>query len=78
MQVDIEALTAPRERGVIGGFSVDAHQRQNRAQKSLRLAQWQIEDEPQRQGCLDRVIGELPLRTTQLGWRWFPGGNSVF
>jgi hypothetical protein len=54
MQIDIEALTTPRERGVIGGFKVDAHQRQDRAQKAFRLAQWQIEEEPQRQSCFDR------------------------
>ena len=78
MKINVEALTTPRERGVVGGFEVDAHQTQNRAQKALHLAQWQIEDESQPQSCLDRVIGELPLRTTQPRRRWFPRGNLVF
>ena len=77
MQIDIEALTTPRERGVIGGFEINVHQRQDRPQKALRLAQWQIEDEPQRQSCLDCVIGELPLSASSSSWRWLPGGDRI-
>ncbi len=56
MQIGIEALTASRERGVDGSFEINVHQRQDRPQKALRLAQWQIEDEPQRQSCLNCMI----------------------
>jgi hypothetical protein len=41
----------------------DTHQHQHRPQESLRLTKWQLEDKPQRQGSLDRVIGELSLGT---------------
>jgi hypothetical protein len=40
MQMDTEALTAPRERGVVGSLKIDIHQRQYRPQKTFRLAQW--------------------------------------
>ena len=48
VELDLEALTAPRERGVVGGFEIDAQQRQDRPQAALRLAQWQPENEPER------------------------------
>ena len=37
MQVDVETPTSPRERGVIGSFEINVHQRQDRPQKALRL-----------------------------------------
>ncbi len=78
MQVDIEALTAPRERSVIGSLEVDTHQRQYRPQEVLRLTQWEIEDQAQSQSGFDRVIGEFPLGTTTASWGRLPGGNRVF
>ncbi len=43
-----EALTPPRERGVIRRFEVGAHQDQDRPQEALGLAQGQPEDDPER------------------------------
>ena len=57
---EIEALTPPRERGVIWRFEVGAHQDQDRPQEALGLAQGQPEDEPERQCGLDREVREFP------------------
>ena len=57
---EIEALTPPRERGVIWRFEVWAHQDQDRPQEALGLAQGQPEDEPERQCGLDREVREFP------------------
>ncbi len=54
-------LATSREGGVIGRFEIESHQRKYGSQKTLSLAQWEIEDEAQRQSRLNRVIGELPL-----------------
>ncbi len=43
--------------------------RQDRPHKALRLAQGQTEDEPERQGGLDREIREPLLPTGLTGWR---------
>ncbi len=78
MQIGIEVMATTRESCVIWGFKSQLHQRQYRSQKALRLAQWQIEDEPQRQSCLDRLIRELFLGTSPAGRCRFPRGNRVF
>jgi len=65
MQRDIEVLATTRERGVVGSFEINIDQRQNRPQEALRLTKRQLEDKAQRQSCLDRVVGELPLCTTR-------------
>ena len=46
MQIDIEALTTPRERGVVGSLESDTHQRQDRPQEALGLSKRQLEDKP--------------------------------
>ena len=75
IQIDIEAPTTPRERGVVGSLERDSHQRKYGSQKTLSLAQWEIEDEAQRQSRLNRVIGELPLSPSSSSWGRFPGGD---
>ncbi len=45
MQPDIEALTTPREGGVVGSFEIDVHQGQHRPQEAFCLAKRQLEDE---------------------------------
>jgi hypothetical protein len=42
MKINVEALTTPRERGVVGSFEINVHQRQDRPQKSLRLSQRKV------------------------------------
>ena len=58
---DLQALTPPRERGVVGGLEINTHQRQHRPQEPLRLAQRQLENKPECQCGLDRQIGEPRL-----------------
>ena len=53
---DIEMLPAPGERRVIGRWQVEAPQPEQRRQKALGLAEREVEDEAQRQGCFDGDI----------------------
>ena len=58
---DGEVLTAPGERRVIGRRQVDAQESEHRYQKALGLAERQVEDETQRQGCFNGDVRILPL-----------------
>ena len=66
VQLDVEVPTPARQRGVVGRFEVDVHQGEDRPQETLRLAQGQTEDQPERQRGGDREIREplLPTRLT--------------
>jgi hypothetical protein len=44
VRTDIEALTTPREGGVVGSFKIGTHQYQHRPHESLRLSKRQLED----------------------------------
>ena len=60
---EIELLTPARQGGVIRGIEVNLHRRQHGPQEALGLAQWQPEDQPQRQRGQDRHVRELPRST---------------
>ena len=66
VQCDIQSLTSPRERRVVRGIETGAHHGEDRPDETLGLAQWQAEDEPERERGLDRQIREplLPARST--------------
>jgi hypothetical protein len=55
----------------------DVHQGQDRSQEALCLAVRQLEDEPEHQSGLDRVIGELPLPAATAGSGRLPVLNRV-
>ena len=74
---EIEVLTPPRERRVIGCIEIDVHQGEDRTEEALGLAQWQPKDEPQRHGCLDREIRELPRSARSTGRHRSPRLNRV-
>ena len=77
LELHIEPLTPPRERGVIRCVEVTVQQGQNRPQEPLRLAQRQSEDEAERQRGLDRQIREPALPARPTGWRRFPRIRGV-
>ena len=72
VQRDVEVPTPARQRGVVGRFEIDVHQAEDRPQETLRLAQGQPEDEPERQRGLDREIREPLLPTGLTGRRRSP------
>ena len=72
-----ERLTSSGERGVVGGFEIDTHQRQDRPQEAFRLAQGQPEDKAERQRRLDRTVRELLRRAWSTGRRRAPRGRGV-
>ncbi len=57
----IEMLAAPRERRVIWRGEAEAHHPEERVQKPLGLAEWQVEDEAESQRSLDGDVGVLQL-----------------
>jgi hypothetical protein len=67
IELNIEALTTPQERGGVGSFEIDVRQGQDRSQEALRLTERQLEDEPEHQSGLDRMIGELSLTPSSSG-----------
>ena len=60
-QRQVEPLAAPRERRVIGGGELDTQYPEDRGQKTLRLAEWKVEEEPKRQRGFDGRVGVLQL-----------------
>jgi len=52
---------------VVGSFEIDVHQGQDRSHEALCLTERQLEDEPEHQSGLDRMIGELSLTTSSSG-----------
>ena len=56
IKFDVEPLAAPKRRSVVRSFPINAHQREDRLQETLRLTKRQTEDSSKRQRSLDRVI----------------------
>jgi len=52
---------APEERRVIRGGKVHAHHPEERMQEPLRLSEWQVEEETERQCGFDGDVGILSL-----------------
>ena len=63
IECQIEMLTPMRERRVIRGLEVGAHQGQHGPQEALGLAQRPPEDQPQHQRGQDGHVRELPRST---------------
>ena len=61
-QRDLQALTSPGQRRVVGRGEVDARQRQHGPYEPFRLAQRQPEHEPKGQGRLNCEVREPPRR----------------
>ena len=70
-------LAAPRERRVIGGGEVDAQHPEDRGQKTLRLAEWKVEEEPKRQRGVDGRVGVLQLPATLADAHGRPRGDRI-
>ena len=49
---------------MIGGREVKVQHPEDRRQDALSLAQWQVEDEPERQRGVDREVRVLPRPST--------------
>ena len=70
-------LVPARECGVVRGLEVEAHQAEQRVQEPLGLAEWQAEDDPQRQRGPDREVRVPPLASAKTVLRWYPRGNCI-
>ena len=61
IKLEVEVLAAPGERRVIRGGKVDAHHPEERMQEPLRLSEWHVEEETERQCGFDGDVGLLQL-----------------
>ena len=67
----------PRERRVIGCREVKVQHPEDRRQEALSLAQWQVEDETERQCGFDREVRVLQLPSTLADARRRPRGDRL-
>ena len=66
-----------RRESVVRGLEVEAHQAEQRVQEPLGLAEWQAEDDPQRQRGPDREVRVPPLASAKTVLRWYPRSNCI-
>ena len=76
-KADVETLTTPGERRVVGGRKVEPHQPEQRRKKAFGLAERKVEDQAQRQGGFNGDVRVLPLPTASASSFRLPRGDGV-
>ena len=74
---ELELLTTPGERRVIGRGELEAHHPEERLQEPRGLAQGQVEEETERQCDFDGDVGILLLPPASADAWGLPGGDRL-